>query len=178
MIQMASDPYDIKVEFSPTAILHDMEAALRNPQNDQDYLINQLRTLAEALYQHGQGSQLNGLCMAALGGIYYCTQRLLDKAPLSVKRQPSYFADIYATAELSSFAETAERRDENLRRFAAEYTFVGVTPHVCIDNVTRYAFVSMRNQTTQDGRVYAEGELVDPFDRLAAPWQLVVKTKE
>lgn len=177
-MELADDPYSIEPTFTHSTLLQDLEEALRNPENNRSYLIAQLRTLAEVVDQNGTGEHLNGLCLGALGGIYHCVQRLLQGAPMITARSPEYFADAYAQAELSAFADTQERLQANLQRFAAEYTFVGVTPHVGLDNVTRYAFVSMRKQTTRDGRVLADGELVDAFDRLAAPWKQVIQQKE
>lgn len=158
---------------SAADILADMEKALRSPDLDASYVLTRLKLLVDVLDRLGSKGRKSAIFLAALSGVAFYTDRLLalsqDTGGSSIER----LKDVFAGVELKSYSDNSDTLESDLQKFRKEYTMVGVVSHPCLDGVTRHAYVSALKQTTQDGRVFDAGEMIESFQRPVSSWNSI-----
>lgn len=165
---------ETKQEFSSIELLTEMQTRLRNPENDAGVLATEMRTLVDVLLKHGNlDVRGNGMQAAAVGGMYFCLQRLMEI--FKPEKSLPEMAEIYAKNEMAAFSSTDDDKRANVEFFRKERLVVRACRFQLKDGIERIAYASHTNQTSQNGAVYVEGELIDSCTRFPPRWSSILK---
>ena len=147
--------------------LTEIETQLRKKETDRAYLSSQLQLLA-AIIEH-DGENESGLIRGALGGMYYCLQRLRElwkeegqtEAPTMER-----LMEIYAEVELSRYALSEQVRDDTAKILSKDCMLYNTHELKLSDERPVWVFAARTNQHTVDGTPIAAGELLEAASTL------------
>lgn len=154
-------------EPSHSDVLAHIQQHGREPASYRSQLAAELRLFAELLERHGQAP--DGLTRAILGGAQHCINHLRTSFGFDISLER--LCEIYADVELTSYPHSDEDIERMRQWMRSERLVLRLLPVPCPDGVTRHIFVSHQNQTSQNGKVYQEGEVVAACTRPVAPFE-------
>lgn len=143
-----------------TEILEEIETQLRKPETDKQMLLMQLKDCINVAVL--EMDKEDGLTRGALGGVFYCLERLRKhwnqdgKAP-----SMEALAEIYADVELQRF----DFDQDQIKRTQQHYRDANLLAQLhrveLKDGRSCFVLSSIHNQTTLDGRLIARGEMLE-----------------
>lgn len=142
-----------------TDILAEIETQLRQPDTDKKMLLMQLKDCLNVACL--EMDKEDGLTRGALGGIYYCLERLRQYWNQD-GQAPSLeaLAEIYAEVELQRFDFEADQLARTKQHYSDENLLTQLHRVELRDGRSCFVMSSLRNQTTIDGRLIAQGEML------------------
>ena len=149
--------------------LTEIETQLRKKETDRAYLSAQLQLLA-AIIEH-DGENESGLIQGALGGAYYCLQRLRELWKEEGQSEPPSIEALmerYSMVELSRYAMDEATRDATAEALRKDCMLHHIHEMKLSDGRTVWVFASALDQHTVDGRSIAKGELLEASSTMVA----------
>lgn len=143
-----------------TDLLKEIETKLRTPDTDKKMLLMQLKDCLNVAFL--EVDKEDGLTRGALGGVFYCMERLRaywnqdGKAP-----SLEALAQIYADVELQRFDFDTHQFHETKVHYAKVNILTKIHRVDLLDGRSCYVMSADRNQTAIDGRLIAKGEMLD-----------------
>lgn len=150
-------------EYSNSDTLGALLQQLRSPENNLQYLKQQMYILAQILFL--QGEKEEGLERAAMGGMFFCMERMRElwNTPEEPTKTLQELSDIYAGVELKRFLAGREAVMEKVEELKKD--FIRVNPHRFeVNGQVYYVLSSPVKQTTREGKQLLPGEMLDTAD--------------
>lgn len=143
-----------------TDLLAEIETQLRQPDTDKKMLLMQLKDCVNVAFLEVEKE--DGLTRGALGGVFYCLERL-RKYWNQDGQAPSLeaLAEIYAEVELQRFDFTQDQLTQTKQHYTDVNLLTQLHRVELSNGDSCFALSSLRNQTTLDGRLIAQGEMLE-----------------
>lgn len=150
-------------EFTDVSTLGELQKLMRSPENDLQNQKQQLYLLAQILFL--QGEKETGLERAALGGMFYCMQRMRElwntaEEPTKTLEELS---EIYASVELKRFTESHEEVVAQAAELKRDY-IVCNAHRFKVNGREFFLLSSPTQQTTREGKRLFPGEVIETAD--------------
>lgn len=161
-------------EFTDTNTLGELQKLMRTPEGDLTHLKSQLNLLAQVLFFEGDKEE--GLERAALGGLYFCMQRMRElwNTPETRTKTLEELAEVYAKVELQRFTKSQADVKEQAQIFAEDH--IRCNAHRFEVNGEEFFLLSSAtNQTTREGKRLFQGEILETADPGVPNFQRIVE---